>query len=140
MRILRSVPEDRWNEIFLGKWSLADIVAHLIGWDFENTKSVQEMLEGKLPSCFANWDDNWVTYNDVLVARYKKGGKTDLLNALRDSRDLYIKELTYVSDELFDKDIGLRWKDFIITPAVNASYETEDEMTHLKQISDWLGA
>lgn len=136
--LLFSVPENRWNEVFLGKWSLRDVVAHLIGWDIENAKSVNEVLSGQLPSCFKNWDDNWASYNDLLVDRYKKGEKKELLSELDRVHGIYMKVFDNISEEIFSKDIGLRWQNYIITPSVNAEYEAQDEELHTKQIQDWL--
>ena len=138
VRFIESVPEHQWDEVFLGTWCLRDLVAHLIGWDMENAKSVQEILEGKLPRCFDYWDENWVSYNDILVKRYKRGGKKELLGAMGHSHIAYVTQLENIPDELFDKDIGLRWKNYVLTPAVNAEYETQDEEMHTDQISRWL--
>lgn len=138
VELIKSIPVNKWDEVFLGKWSLEDVVAHLIGWDIENAKSVQEILKGKRPGCFDYWDENWVTYNDTLVKRYKKGGKKELLSTMRRSHIAYVRQLENISDELFDKDIGLRWKNYVLTPAVNAEYETQDEEIHTQQVSTWL--
>lgn len=136
--LLKSVPISRWNEVFLGKWSLSDLTAHLIGWDYENSRSINEILSGKIPSCFSQWDDNWVSYNDILVAKFKHGRKEELLSELEKAHRRYLKVLESIPEGTFNKDIGLRWHEYKLTPAVNVSYETQDEECHTKQIEDWL--
>lgn len=138
IELLRSIPEDKWDEVFLGTWALRDVAAHFIGWDIENARSVREICVGKLSSCFDHWDENWVSYNEILVNRHKKGGKQELLRAMEQSHGQYLKTLKGVPDELFDKDTGLRWKNYVITPAVNAEYEAQDEELHAKQIQDYF--
>ena len=33
LNLVEPLSEEKWNEVFLGKWSISDLVAHLIGWD-----------------------------------------------------------------------------------------------------------
>ena len=135
VELFETIPDTRWDEVFYGKWSLKDLIAHIIGWDIENAKSVKEIISGKVPSCFAYWDENWVTYNDVLVGLYKKGGKSDLLAKMRESYEEYTRVLSDVPDELFEKDTGLRWHEFSMTPKLNVEYEFQDEESLIRDVS-----
>jgi hypothetical protein len=47
--VAASLPPNKQNEIFLGVWSVKDLLAHLVGWDFANLAMAQEILAGKLP-------------------------------------------------------------------------------------------
>ena len=37
------------DEVFLGIWSIKDLLAHLIGWLETNRKAVEDIRSGKLP-------------------------------------------------------------------------------------------
>ena len=55
-KILASVaalPPAQQDVVFLGEWSVKDLLAHLIGWDFANLEATKEALAGKLPSFYA---------------------------------------------------------------------------------------
>lgn len=133
-----SIPKHRWTELFLGTWCLHDIVAHLIGWDVENEKSIKEMQSGVLPSCFSHWNENWVTYNRVLVNRHRKDSKRQAITQLKKTHALYYKRLQSIPDNEFAKDTGLHWHGYTLSPYLNAEYEEQDEKMHIKQIEDWI--
>src|SRR3972149_7111072 len=85
LKLGEPLPEEKWDEVFLGKWSVKDLVAHLIGWDNWGLRATREILKGKLPSYYKYYDENWIAMNDRLVKGYKKGGKKKLLAAIKNS-------------------------------------------------------
>jgi len=52
MEAAYAVPHERVNEVFLGDWSLKDILPHREGWDFTNMQAIQEILDGQQPKFF----------------------------------------------------------------------------------------
>ena len=38
---------DAQNTVFLGVWSVKDLIAHLIGWDFANLAAAKDIQAGK---------------------------------------------------------------------------------------------
>ena len=42
------------DTVFLGIWSVKDLIAHLIGWDFANLTAAQAIQAGKLPEFYAH--------------------------------------------------------------------------------------
>jgi len=45
-------PAERLDEVFLGTWSVKDLLAHLVGWDTTNLQAIQEILAGQYPTFF----------------------------------------------------------------------------------------
>jgi len=41
------------DTVFLGAWSVKDLIAHLIGWDFANLAAAMDIQAGKLPEFYA---------------------------------------------------------------------------------------
>ena len=136
--LIEPLPENKWNEIFLGKWSLKDFVAHLIGWDIRGLKATREIVQGKLPSYYECYDEGWRTINDQLVKQYKKGNKKELIAAVKEVRHKLAKELENIPEELYHKDFGIRWKSSKITLASDTLFQANDEKIHTQQIKRWI--
>jgi hypothetical protein len=67
------------DTVFLGVWSVVDLIAHLVGWDFTNLAAAKDIQAGKLPGFYAHYDKDWKTYNAELVAKYKRDDFEELL-------------------------------------------------------------
>lgn len=125
-----SLPSERQDEVFLGLWSVKDLLAHLVGWDFTNIEAVKEMLVAKVPKFYAYHDRDWRTYNARLVAEYKKDNYADLISSVEDSHQKLIDFVKTVPAEEFDKDRGVRFKRYKVTIARLLQAEIDDEKTH----------
>lgn len=136
--LIELLPEKKWNEVFLGKWTLKDLVAHFIGWDVCGLKATNEILRSKLPSYYRYYDKNWAKINDTFVRHYKKGSKRNLLAKLKKSQNCLVKKLKAISAGFYNKDFGLCWHGFKITLALDTLFQAKDEEKHLKQIQRWL--
>ena len=138
LKQIELLPEEKWDEVFLGEWNLKDFVAHLIGWDTEGLKATQEIIKGKLPRYYQYYERNWTKINKKLVRKYKKGKKKDLLSRVKKSHQKLVKELEKILEELYNKDFGVRWKGSKITLASDTLYQADDEEIHAQQIKCWL--
>jgi hypothetical protein len=123
------------NTVFLGVWSLVDLIAHLAGWDFTNLAAAMDIQAGKLPGFYAHYDKDWKTYNAELVAKYKCDDFEELLVLVRDSQGQLITYLESVPAEAFEKDFGVRsGRGTRVTIARLLQAELQDEQEHLEQI------
>jgi len=130
-------PEDQ-DTVFLGVWSVKDLIAHLIGWDFANLAAAKNIQAGKLPEFYAHQDKDWKTFNAGLVAKYKRDDFEELLALSRDSPGQLIAYLESLSAEVFDKDFGVRTKrNYKVTIARLMQAELKDGKEHLKQIQEF---
>jgi len=93
------------DEVFLGVWSVKDLLAHLVGWDFTSLEAAKAILAGKIPSFYSYHDRDWLV---------------DFLEA--------------IPAEEFDKDRGVRFKGYKVTIARLLQVEIDDEKTHLTQV------
>jgi hypothetical protein len=123
------------NTVFLGVWSVVDLIAHLVGWDFTNLAAAKDIQAGKLPEFYAHYDKDWKTYNAELVAKYKRDDFEELLALARDSQGQLIAYLESVPAEAFEKDFGMRsGRNYKVTIARLLQAEWKDEQEHLEQI------
>lgn len=123
------------DEVFLGVWSVKDLLAHLVGWDYTNIEAVKEIRAGHNPSCFAQWNPNWAAYNARLVEQYKRDDVTDLLTALDQSHRALMDYLESVYTDDFERDFGVRSpRGRVMTVAYHLQAQIEDEREHYEQI------
>jgi hypothetical protein len=133
------LPVEKRDQVFLGTWSVRDLLAHLVGWDFTNIEAGREILEGKLPSFYAHHDRDWRTYNAGLVERHKKDDWTSMVSAVEESHRKLIEFLKGATAEEFDRDRGLRVGRYKVTIARLMKAETTDERKHCEQIREFGG-
>jgi hypothetical protein len=116
------------DEVFLGTWSVKDLLAHLAGWDFANLEAAQAILAGRRPAFWAHQDHDWRAFNACLVAEYRREDFGELLALLEDSHRRLIAFLeTIPAAELFQAHGRDRISTLLRT-------ETRDEFEHGRQI------
>jgi hypothetical protein len=129
-----SLSPTQQDEVFLGVWSVKDLLAHLVGWDFANLESAKEIPAGKLPGFYSHYDHDWRSFNARLVAEHKKDDFADLISTIENSHRQLVDFLKTVPAEEFDKDRGVRFKGYKVTTARTLEAEIKDEKEHCAQI------
>lgn len=126
-----AVPAGRWDEVFLGTWSIKDLLAHLVGWDYANLEAAQAILAGRRPDFWAHRDRDWQTFNAHLVAEYRRDGPAELQSLLDTSHRQLLAFLEDIpAEELFQAHGRDR-----ISTILRA--EARDEQTHARQIREF---
>lgn len=122
------------DQVFLGIWSIKDLLAHLIGWDLTNLQAVRSVLNGKVPDFYKHHDRDWQSYNAILVKKHKKDSCKELLAEARESQGQLLEFLNTIPPEQFNRDFGVRFRGYKVTVQRLLEAEREDEQTHLQQI------
>ncbi len=137
-----SLPPERRDEVFLGEWSVKDLLAHLIGWDHTNVEAVKEILSGTTPGFCAFYDRDWTSYNAKLVREHTAESFSELLASLERFHQDLIGLLRSIPPEDFEKDYAVRSPlgGNTLTLADLLQTELDDERQHLQQIISGLGA
>lgn len=130
--------EAEQNQVFLGIWSVKDILAHFIGWDKTNLLAAKSILKAELPAFYEHRDREWQTYNAMLVKKYKTDSIQELLANARDSQEKLVKFLQTIPPENFNQDFGVRFRGYKVTIQRLLEAEWNDEQTHLQQIMDFF--
>jgi hypothetical protein len=125
-----SLPPGAQDEIFLGEWSLKDVLAHLAGWDYTNLEAVKEILAGQRPSFWEHHDRDWRSYNARLVEQYKREDFDELVASVKESHQKLIGFLQSLPAEEYVKKAG-------IVSLLGA--ETKDEEEHHRQVEEYWG-
>ena len=132
-----ALPLEKQDEVFLGVWSVADLLAHLIGWDYTNLEATKSILQGELPEFYSHRDRDWETYNALLVERHKTEDYAELLHAVEASHRALVDLLATVPADEFEKDRGVRYRRYKVTIARLLQAEAEDEEEHYRQIKEF---
>jgi len=127
------------NTIFLGVWSVKDLLAHLAGWDFTNIDAVRSLMTGKVPSFYEYRDRDWQTYNAMLVGKYKRNSFRELLATVKKSQKELIEFLQPIPPEYFGKDFGVRFRGYKVTIQRLLEADIKDGQVHYQQIVDFFG-
>jgi len=130
--------EAEQDQVFLGIWSIKDLLAHLIGWDKTNLNAIRSVLRNRVPSFYEYHDHDWRTYNALLVKKNKKGSFQELIAAAKNSQQKLIEFLQKIPAEYFNKGFGVRFRGYKVTIQRLLEAEAEDERIHSRQINDFF--
>jgi len=130
--------DEQQKQVFLGIWSVEDLLAHLIGWDDTNFHAVKSVLAGQLPSFYQHRDHDWQTYNARLVKKHKKESFKELIATVRASQKTLVDFLQTIPPENFNKDFGVRFRGYKVTVQRLLEAEAKDEQIHHNQITDFF--
>jgi hypothetical protein len=114
------------DQVFLGEWSVRDLLAHLEGWDHTNRDAVGEILAGQKPAFWAHYDRDWRRYNAQLVSQYRREDLAELVAEVEQSHRMLIEYL-----ETIPADEFLKRKPMQSLLRVEAS----DEEEHFQQLA-----
>jgi hypothetical protein len=120
-------PEQQ-DEVFLGVWSVKDLLAHLAGWDYTNLQAVEEILADQKPGFWAHHDRDWRSYNARLVAEYRRDDFAELIAVVEESHRRLIEFLQAVPTDEY-----LRRRQ--IARLLRA--ESKDEEEHHRQLEEF---
>ncbi|MFM8320879.1 MAG: DinB family protein [Chloroflexota bacterium] len=131
-------PPRRVEQVFLGEWSLKDLLAHLAGWDQTNEGAARALLNGERPAVLDRHDEDWCSYNADLVARFGQGTFEEVLDRMRAAHKSLIGFLGTIEQDDF-KRITPTGK---TRPSLSAllNNEIRDEWTHAGQIREFLNS
>lgn len=133
----RILVADERDEVFLGTWSIKDLLAHLIGWDYANARACHEILAGEMPAFYAHEDRGWQTYNAMLVREHRRDDLEELLEAARASHEHLLDTVRGLPNAALERTPSGRRR-----PTIGSllRLEVRDELEHLKQVKAWQRA
>ncbi len=139
LEMASTVPADRIGEAFIGSWGILDLLAHLRGWDLTNHQSAKDILVGKLPDFYSEYDRDWALYNAKLVALHRQDSLEKMISSVEESHSDLVAFLELLKpDDIFD-DHGVRRGNYKVTISRLIEADTEDVQKHLDQIRRFLG-
>src|ERR1051325_2978448 len=98
---LQGLNEEHLTEIWLGTWSIKDIVAHIIGWHSEMGPALQRIAPGERPVPPGVSYDDVDAWNEKFVAARRGAEAADLLLELDKSHERFMHQADAVPEERF---------------------------------------
>ena len=92
----------------LGAWTPRDIVAHLIGWNYNIRQGCQQIQAGTAPVYHADAPNDYRVYNAGFIARYNSTDCDILLAELARGKAELLSYLQSVDARDWDKDFGAK--------------------------------
>ena len=138
MQAAQAFSEPQQDRGFLGTWSIKDMLAHLMGWDFTNIQAIQQILAGIPPEFFNYFDKDWQSYNATLVARHRVEPYAALLEAVHESHHKFIDFLNSIPAETLVNGKVKRDNGRTVTIRNLIKAETRDEQKHADQVQAFL--
>lgn len=127
---LNNLPEEIWRtQIAQGKWSIAEIVGHLIPWDeFLLTKRIPYFLTAALlPN---SPESELVNQQSAQVTRNRS--KKETIKLFMSNRTLLIQSLNDLPDELWKQDLFIGGNSISLTEYFTGL--VEHDIHHIHQI------
>lgn len=135
LEAVAAFPPAAHDAVFLGEWSVHDVVGHLAGWDHANLEGVEAIRAGRLPAFYAHYDKDWRTFNASLVAHYKRSTLAETIALAEASQAALIAAVEAVPASELVADHGVRSPGGRrVTIAMILTVEANDERKHAQQI------
>ncbi len=135
---ISKLPEADRGRVFLGTWSVKDLLAHVIGWDHTNLEAVRVVMASQLPPFYSQYDRDWKTYNAALVSKYKRDSFEEMLALAKESHYQLMEYLKTVPPEAINRDFGVRFRGVKVTIRRLLEAEIKDMQDHRQQIVDFF--
>jgi len=126
------------DTVFLGIWTVKDMLAHLAGWDHANLDAAKSVLRGELPAFYGYKDRDWQTYNATLVKKYKSNNFRELRATVRRSQKKLVDYVQTVPPEDFNRDFGVRYRRYKVTIQRLLEADIKDVKLHHQQVIDFF--
>jgi hypothetical protein len=89
------------GEVWLGTWSVKDVIGHIVGWQRELGPALDRLARGDRPILAGVSDDDVDAWNEKLAAAMRGLARADLLAALDDSHAAFLRAAATIPEERF---------------------------------------
>ena len=126
---LQGLNESQMSEVWLGTWSVKDIVAHIAGWHEEMGPALERLSRGERPIREGVSYDDVDAWNARFAATAKGREITDLLLELDRTHEDFMLAADHIPEERYEPDKTA----YRIVDGTSAHHYHE----HGEQISEW---
>jgi hypothetical protein len=98
---LRDLDEARLTEVWLGAWSIKDVVAHISGWHRELGPALERMARGEKPIPEGTSYEDVDAWNAKFAAAKKAAPVSEVLRELDTSHAYFMAQAAGVLEERF---------------------------------------
>ncbi|MFQ5905136.1 MAG: DinB family protein [bacterium] len=118
----------------IGKWSVKDVVAHIVFWDEELLRGMKALLKRDRPAFL---DRDWDELNARAVAERKHQSLNEMLGDLKESGARIEVFLNGLDESEFCSCMGQKWKMWDVTIEWIVCGNVEHDKHHTQKILTW---
>ncbi|MFQ6088060.1 MAG: DinB family protein [Candidatus Methanofastidiosia archaeon] len=115
------------------KWSVKDVLSHVVGWDFYTITAIEECLQDKMPFYF---DLNWDKLNEEEVQKRRNLSLKEVLDELEQSHKALLDFVSEFSEDRLTEYHGHRWRRYKITPESLLQVTIHHDIFHARKIRE----
>lgn len=120
----------------LGDWTPRDVVAHLIGWNYNIRQGCQQIRTGAAPFYHGDALNDYRTLNAEFIARFDSTDRAVLLRELEKGRAELTSFLNTIAESDWDRDFGARhYRGGPATIARSVASLTQEYLDHAREIT-----
>lgn len=134
LEVSASFSQEEAEQVFLGSWSLLDLLAHLVGWDYTNMEASRKILHGEMPSFYDEYDKDWKSYNAALVSEYKSDSLDEMIASVTKSHSDLLRFIGDLPSEQIFGDHGVRRGRYKVIISRLLEADIKDVNEHLMQV------
>jgi len=101
---LKGLNEEHMTEVWLGTWSIKDIVAHIVGWHRELGPALERIARGEKPIPEGRNYDDVDAWNAKFAGAWRDTPVADVLLEFDKSHEYFMKAASGVPDGRFQPD------------------------------------
>jgi hypothetical protein len=98
---MHGLNEEHLTEVWLGTWSIRDIIAHISGWQREMIPALERLAQGQKPIPAGVSYDNVDAWNEKFAAAKRDVEVTEVLLELDRSHELFMHAAAQVPDDRY---------------------------------------
>jgi hypothetical protein len=120
-------------------WSPRDVVAHLVGWNWQMIEASTSIMAGETPAYYADAPNDYKNINAAYVERYASRSRTELVGVLESSMQDFASFVMALPPHELDADHGvLHYRGHPATVAGIINSLKGDYEHHTRQVGEWL--
>lgn len=138
LEYLKNLNHEDWDKQVTEKWTVKDVVAHMVGWERGDVEEIRRIWETKSPPWWKN-NPNYDEFNDKWISFYKNYSPEELIAEW----EMWQKKVEEEVDKIGYENIKARTDLFDWLLQDGGEYTLNEGGSHydhhLKQIKEALG-
>jgi len=98
---MHGLNEEHLTEVWMGTWSIRDIIAHISGWQTELIPALERLAQGQRPIPEGVSYDDVDTWNEKFAGARRDREVTDVLLELDRSHELFMHAASQVPEDRY---------------------------------------
>ncbi len=134
--LLAALPEALLSER-VERWTPREVVAHLVGWNQEVLRGVQELMQGRCPSFLEHAQDDYRALNARFAERWGRLGREQLLSEFRVSSEELLRTLETLPKEAWARDYRVQDLKEVLTVREIVVRLVQHCVSHTERLRAW---